>query len=117
MSFKQKLETAHAELEAKKVWRSNYHPPMFSLLRVLGIKVPPPHYVGFHINALIAFAYLMPIMLAVLTFSASGNADGPTFKESFDKALLWGFVYAIFMACFYKIRTAKLQLTPWKDLK
>ncbi|MEO9655417.1 DUF6404 family protein [Marinomonas dokdonensis] len=111
MSFKEKLQAAHAELEERKVWRSNYLPPMFSLLRVIGIKVPPPYYLNFHLNVLIAFIYLTSIMLIV--FSLGQDA---TIQAAFDKSVVWGFAYGVFMAIFYKIRSRKLQLTPWSSL-
>ncbi|GAB3482016.1 hypothetical protein GCM10027340_15070 [Marinomonas epiphytica] len=84
---------------------------MYSLLRLVGIKVPPPYYVGFHINALVSFLYLTSIMLIV--FSLGQDAS---IQAAFDKSLVWGFAYGIFMGIFYKIRSHKLQLTAWDKL-
>ena len=113
-SFKERLEKAHAELQAQGVWLSNYQPPMFSLLRMLGIKVPPPYYIGFHLNAIIAFWYFALIIFLVMYFGILGSSD--TFQTAMDKALLWGFVYGIGMAVFYTIRRRKLSLSDWSSL-
>ena len=113
MSFEDRLAKAHAELQSHNVWLSNYKPPMFSLLRTLGIKVPPPYYLGFHFNALIAFWYFAIIIFLVMYFGLLGNDE--TLKSAMDKAVVWGFVYGLGMGVFYAIRRKKLQLSRWED--
>jgi hypothetical protein len=114
VAFEDKLMKAHAELQAQGVWLSNYKPPMFSLLRMLGIKVPPPYYLGFHLNAVIAFWYFAIIIFLVMYFGLLGSQD--TMKTAMDKAAVWGVVYGIGMAVFYSVRRRKLQLSDWSSL-
>src|SRR6478735_2812770 len=52
MTYEEKCNFAVKELEAAKIWKSNYNPPIISLLRRLGFKVPFPHYNSFLSNAL-----------------------------------------------------------------
>ncbi|MDA1382065.1 DUF6404 family protein [Plesiomonas shigelloides subsp. oncorhynchi] len=40
MDYESKLKAAHQELEDKGVWPSNYNPPMYRLLRKLGVQLP-----------------------------------------------------------------------------
>ncbi|MBM6550869.1 DUF6404 family protein [Marinomonas ostreistagni] len=114
MSFETRLANAHAELQAQGVWLSNYKPPMFSLLRMLGIKVPPPYYLGFHLNAVIAFWYFAIIIFLVMYFGLLGSND--SLRSALDKAALWGIIYGVGMATFYAIRRRKLQLSDWSSL-
>lgn len=114
MSFKDRLEKAHAELQAQGVWLSNYKPPMFSLLRMLGIKVPPPYYLGFHLNAVIAFWYLAIIVFLVMYTGLLGRSE--TLPDAVDTAAFWGLFYGLGMATFYAIRRRKLQLSDWSSL-
>lgn len=114
MSFEQRLSKAHAELRAQGVWLSNYKPPVFSLLRLLGVKVPPPYYLGFHLNAVIAFWYFAAIIFLVMYFGILGSQD--TLQSAMDKAAVWGIVYGVGMAVFYSLRKRKLTLTEWRDL-
>lgn len=114
MSFEDRLEKAHAELQAQGVWLSNYKPPVFSLLRMLGLKVPPPYYIGFHLNAVIAFWYFAVFVFLFMYFGLLGSAE--TLEASIDKAAFWGIIYGLGMGAFYAIRRRKLQLSDWSSL-
>lgn len=114
MSFEERLEKAHAELQAHKVWLSNYKPPAFSLLRLVGVKVPPPYYIGFHLNAIIAFWYFAIIIFLVMYFGLLGSND--SLSSAMDKAAVWGVIYGLGMAIFYAVRRKKLKLSDWHSL-
>lgn len=46
MSFEEKKERAIAIMESKKMWRSNYAPPLLRILWKTGVRVP--HYLLHH---------------------------------------------------------------------
>lgn len=112
--FQERLAKAHAELQAQGVWLSNYKPPMFSLLRKLGIKVPPPYYIGFHLNAIIAFWYLAMLVFAFLYSGLLGSQE--TLSSAIDRSAFWGLFYGLGMATFYALRRRKLVLSDWSTL-
>ncbi len=50
MSFQDKLKATKKELSETKIWKSNYNPPIFVLLRKLGLNIRPFHYSTFPVN-------------------------------------------------------------------
>jgi hypothetical protein len=114
VSFEQRLEKAHTELQSHGVWLSNYKPPVFSLLRALGIKVAPPYYLNFHLNAIIHFWYFAPIIFLAMYFGILGDA-GAGAKLAMDKAAFWGILYGLGMSLFYLVRRKQLKLRSWSD--
>ncbi len=62
MSYHSKLIAAHEELEQAGIWKSNFNPPLFRLLRKLGVKYPPPYYRSFQSNFLTSFVFFTPGM-------------------------------------------------------
>ncbi len=50
MSFQDKLKAAQKELSETKIWKSRSNPPIFVLLRKLGLNIRPLHYNTFAIN-------------------------------------------------------------------
>ncbi|WP_133502010.1 DUF6404 family protein [Marinomonas balearica] len=110
-SFEVRLQMAHDELEKRGVWRSNYNPPIYSLLRRLGIKLPPPYFLSFHANVIVNFVYMLALASIIFAFTQGG------FDASvFDKTLLWSIAYSIFMAVFYLWRRTQLKLGAWKNI-
>ncbi|CTS00033.1 Uncharacterised protein [Escherichia coli] len=47
MSFEAKKEHAIAIMESKKMWRSNYAPPLLRLAWKAGLKIPPLLFASF----------------------------------------------------------------------
>ena len=52
MAFEQKKKKALALMEEKKMWRSNYAPPLLRLFWKVGGKMPPPPFAPFWLNTL-----------------------------------------------------------------
>ncbi|MGA3896879.1 DUF6404 family protein, partial [Escherichia coli] len=47
MTFEQKKARAIALMDSKKMWRSNYAPPLLCILWRLGIRLPPLPFMPF----------------------------------------------------------------------
>ena len=52
MAFGRRLAAAHRVLADKGVQELNYNPPLWRLLRTLGLAIKSPHYERFIINLL-----------------------------------------------------------------
>ena len=50
--FAHRLDAAHRELAEKGVQALNYNPPLFRVLRRLGLRLRPPHHERFLVNLL-----------------------------------------------------------------
>ena len=57
MAFEEKKKKAIALMEEKKMWRSNYAPPLLRLFWKLGGKMPPPPFAPFWRNMLFFAAW------------------------------------------------------------
>lgn len=57
MTFEQKKARAIALMDSKKMWRSNYAPPLLRILWRLGIRLPPLPFMPFWQVAVLTGAY------------------------------------------------------------
>ena len=57
MTFEQKKARAIALMDSKKMWRSNYAPPLLRILWRLGIRLPPLPFMPFWQVTLLMGAY------------------------------------------------------------
>ncbi len=57
MTFEQKKARAIALMDSKKMWRSNYAPPLLRILWRLGIRLPPLPFMPFWQVTVLTGAY------------------------------------------------------------
>lgn len=75
MAFEDKKKKAIALMEDKKMWRSNYAPPILRLFWKMGGKMPPPPFAPFWLNTLFFAVWFGPLWGIVMWFSSWKNQD------------------------------------------
>lgn len=110
MDFDGKLERAMALLESKGLKRQGL--PLNSLLRRIGIAVPPPLFAGFWLNTIV-YAVPFGILFGALTFAF--NSDR-TLAGLVLQAVVTAILYGLAMAFWTRHIAAKHGLPRWDDL-
>ncbi|MFM4963930.1 DUF6404 family protein [Aeromonas bivalvium] len=114
MNFEERLAAAHQELESKGVWHANYNPPLFRLLRRLGLRLRPPHHERFLINVL-AMGIPTGAIWGVLMWCLGWQDEvSPAF--ALRQSALFGIGFGLLMATWLWFRRKQLKLTPWDAL-
>lgn len=112
MSYESKLECAFRELEAAKIWKSNYNPPLHRWLRRAGLKLRPPYYVSFLRNVAIRFIEMLFIFMPMLSFFR----DDVTFSDLLYESLVVSAFYSLIMCSYYLWTFRRCELTRWDKL-
>ena len=115
MSYRSKLIAAHEELEQAGIWKSNFNPPLFRLLRKLGVKYPPPYYRSFQSNFLTSFVFFTPVW-GILMYFLGWQASGKSITESAITALVGGLLYGLITALYYSWKSKRCKLTKWENI-
>jgi len=116
MRFEQKLAAALALLASTGIWRSSYAPPICRLLWRVGVRVPPPHFIGFTPNFLFAGSYFGVIWGLLMWFalwSRSGMSPGLAVGASVFAGLFFG----LYMAGYYRYGAHKHGIPLWRDFR
>ena len=101
MTFEQKKARAIALMDSKKMWRSNYAPPLLRILWRLGIRLPPLPFMPFW-------------QVTVLTGGLWGISWGCAMW--FIISITGGFLSGLLMASFHWWRRKVNRLPPWDDV-
>ncbi len=116
MTYEEKCEFAIQELEAAKIWKSNYNPPIVKLARKLGFKVPFPHYNSFLSNALSTGIYF-GLAWGLFMYFFAWNKQNMSPSVMLATALFAGAFFGLSMACYYRYSFKKHKLTPWHEIE
>ena len=112
--FEQKKETSLNLLRRTNIKERNYLPPMFPFLWRFGVKVPPPHFIGFLPLILIMG---LPFGFCGLGFYMMDLGNKPF---SFSAAIALVCVVTLFFGAgigFYYRSSARVHRLPsWKNL-
>lgn len=111
MDFESKVALAHAEAQSKGIWESNYNPPIYRLIRWIGIQTAPPYYQSFYFNFILSFCYFTPLMWLFSYF-----INDLSLSESGIGAVVTGVAFALLISVVYRIRQSQLKLTKWENL-
>ena len=114
-SYKAKLERAEYELWIKKMPRKKSHPLLFRLLRLLGFKVRPPHYVSSTFAFVFTTIYIA-VLVAVLLVFLQKDSQGFSVLSIAIKSLSVGMVAGLVMMLINIDSKKSLNLTPWEDI-
>jgi hypothetical protein len=112
MTHKQKVEHLIADLRKHGVGPYTVAPPVFRLLWALGIRVPPPLFLGF-----LTLTVVMGLPFGLLWGAAMwllmwrDMAPGVTIIAAAAAGLLFG----LGMAAYCRWQASHLQLPSWKD--
>ena len=113
--FDTKRAKAMELLKASGMRRSNYEPPLVSLLWKLGVSVPPPHFasfVGCGSFAGISFGVVWGLVMWFSNWSGSGMDMHAAILVSAVSGLLFG----VAMAGMYAHGRRKHKLPSWDEL-
>ena len=115
MSFSAKLNAAQKELSESKIWKANSNPPLFVLLRKLGINIRPVHYNTFIVNFL-----LMAIMFGgtwgLIMWFTTWESQNMSIQMALITSLGAGLLFGLSMAFYYKRSSKKNKLSNWEQL-
>lgn len=115
MVFEDKKEKALTLMENKKMWRSNYAPPLLKMLWRLGAKVPPPPFAPFWLNTVIFSIVFIPLWGIFMWFSTWQDEPVSVLTMTLN-SLSAGLIYGACMALFHFWRMRAKDLPDWKSL-
>ncbi|WP_341206551.1 DUF6404 family protein [uncultured Psychrosphaera sp.] len=115
MSYQSKLEKAQAELANTGMRESNYNPPIFILLRKLGLKIKPVHYNSFISNFVFSAIFFGLIWGLLMWFTTWSTQRLPIFNVV-TTSIVSGVLFGLIMALYYKKSASKNGLSKWDDL-
>ncbi|KLV04676.1 hypothetical protein ABT56_14360 [Photobacterium aquae] len=104
--------------EATKAGLKPYSDSFFrhTLLRKLGIELPPTHYCSFATNVLCNFITFTPIYALFMWFFAWQDMPEITQTMRLANAAQTGLLYGLLMAAYVKFIAKQKKLTPWAEL-
>ena len=114
-NYKAKLERAEYELYEKKIARKKSHPLLFKLVRLLGLKVRPPHYLSAESVFFFCTGYITILVAGLLFFLQKDSVD-INWVSIVVKAIPVGIIFGLVMMYINIDGKKKYELTPWEDI-
>ncbi|EDM1757886.1 hypothetical protein AH553_22465 [Salmonella enterica subsp. diarizonae] len=116
MSFEDKKERAIAIMKSKKMWRSNYAPPLLRALWKIGVKIPPLPFASFWQIALLMGGWFGPVWgLMMWFFSWKSMGMLPTVAIAIS--IVAGGGFGFLMAVYHGWRKKVNKLPDWNSLE
>lgn len=116
MSFEEKKERAIAIMESKKMWRSNYAPPLLRILWKTGARVPPLPFASFWQVTLLMGTWFAPVWGLLMWFSIWKSA-GMLPTVAIVVSIVAGVSFGILMGAYHWWRKKANQLPDWNSLE
>lgn len=116
MTFEQKKARAIALMDSKKMWRSNYAPPLLRILWRLGIRLPPLPFMAFW-QVTVLTGGLWGISWGCAMWFIYWVPSGMVAGEAIIISITGGFLSGLCMASFHWWRRKVNRLPPWDDEK
>jgi hypothetical protein len=113
MTHREKIDHLIEELRKRRVNPYAVAPPAFRLLWAIGLKVPPPFFLGFFSLAFsmgILFAVSWGILMWLFLWRRAQNVPTEVFIIT---SIIAGVVFGISMAFYYRWKAKKLNLPSW----
>ena len=112
MRFEQKLSAALALLASTGIWSANYAPPLYRLFWKLGARVPPPHFLSFAANFVLAGVWFGVFWGLAMWITGSSHHG---LSRLAAVALFAGLLFGLSMAAYYCYGARKHNIPLWKD--
>jgi hypothetical protein len=115
IEFEIKRTKALEILRATGMRKGNYKPPLWRLLWRLGVKVPPPHFIGFGAMAL-AFGTYFAVAVTLATWLVDWIRRGRIYLFPIVFTAIGAVIYGVGMSMYYDAGRKKHQLPNWSSL-
>ncbi|TOE27597.1 DUF6404 family protein [Vibrio parahaemolyticus] len=115
MSYESKLKLAFSELEAARIWKWNYNPPLHQWVRKVGFKLRPPFYVPFWRNLCVRFAECFIFFFPLMSLLGSSRVEDSEFYPLYESLLASSF-YSVVMCLYYLWTFKRCELSHWDKL-
>lgn len=115
MTFEEKKKKAIALMKEKKMWQSNYAPPILRLFWKMGGTMPPPPFAPFWLNTLFFGVWFGPVWGMLMWFSRWQDQNASIFVALLASSTS-GLLFGLLMALFHAWRKRVNKLPSWKNL-
>ncbi|MFN3067444.1 DUF6404 family protein [Serratia sp. J2] len=115
MKFDEKKERALALMAEKKMWRSNYAPPLLRLLWKFGVQMPPPPFMPFWLNVL-CFGGFFGSVWGLFMWFTTWKSECYSVLMALQTSLLAGGLFGLMMALYHYWRKRVNKLPDWDSL-
>ena len=115
MTFEQKKARAIALMDSKKMWRSNYAPPLLCILWRLGIRLPPLPFMPFW-QVTLLMGSLWGISWGCAMWFIYWRPSGMVAGEAIIISITGGFLFGLLTASFHWWRRKVKRLPSWDDV-
>ncbi|WP_097475061.1 DUF6404 family protein [Escherichia coli] len=112
MTFEQKKARAIALMDSKKMWRSNYAPPLLRILWRLGIRLPPMPFW----QVTLLMGSLWGISWGCAMWFIYRGPSGMVAGEAIIISITGVFLFGLCMPSFHWWRRKVNRLPPWDDV-
>ncbi|HFG0035336.1 DUF6404 family protein [Klebsiella pneumoniae] len=113
--FERRKQKAIALMDSRKMWRSNYSPPLLRGLWKLGLKIPPvPFMSSWHVMVLMSVWY--SVVWGLVMYFCTWRAQGMPPLVACGHSLCAGLFFGFFMALFHLLRKKANGLPDWSEL-
>ena len=113
MTMSSKLESYKQHMAANGVSESTAFPPAWSMLWSMGVKLPPPPFLGFIPLVLISGGFFGPLFgIGAWLLGNRGVREMPV-NEALWVALFTGAAFGVMMAAYYRRMARKHRLGSW----
>ncbi|EHG4045364.1 hypothetical protein P4Q63_004466 [Salmonella enterica] len=116
MSFEDKKERAIAIMESKKMWSSNYAPPLLRALWKIGVKIPPLPFAPFWQITLLMGIWFGPLW-GLLMWFFSWRSMGVPSTHAIAISIVAGVSFGVLMAVYHWWRKKVNKLPDWNSLE
>ncbi len=113
MKDSRKLENYKQHMAARGVSEWNAFPPLWQLLWLLGITVPPPPFLSFLSLAALAGGVFGPLFASAVWLFENRRYEGMSVEGALWIALITGGAFGLTMAAYYRNMGRKHRLGPW----
>jgi uncharacterized membrane protein (UPF0136 family) len=115
MTHARKVEAYKSLMAEKGIGPATAAPPLWSLLWSLGIRVPPPLYMGFLPMALLSGTFFGLVFGTIVWYMNNRGARTMSLHEASVVALATGAFFGITMAWFARRLARKHGLGTWSE--
>lgn len=113
MTNSSKIDVYKQYMAAKGVGESTAFPPAWSALWSIGIKIPPPPFLGFVPLVLIGGGFFGPVFSLGAWILGNRGVREMSATAALWVALITGAAFGVFMATYYCHIARKLRLGSW----